>query len=164
MNDFILAAENELASIGLAKMQLEMKEIQLRLLISLYKADPTYVPPMRSQFAPSLEPKKINRPINKDREHALSLAAEAIKGRRAPTRTAEIYEIIEPLGAKIGGAEPKSNLSAMLHHSPLFRSHGRRGWTLAEENIVLEGDDDGDDEGTALDFSEPTTEDDDSIA
>ena len=154
MNEFILAAENELISIGLAKMQLEMKESQLRLLISLYKADSTYLPPVRSQFAPSIEPKRINRPINKEREHALTLAADAIKGRRTPTRTAEIYEIIEPLGVKIGGAEPKSNLSAMLHHSPLFRSHGRRGWTLAEENVVLEGDDESDDNGPALDFSE----------
>lgn len=141
MSDFIIAAQNELKTVQqeLAALPLFQKYERLRDLVALYsgKADANAEVP-RSRFDPVREPKKINRPPSKDREDTLALAVEAIRGRYAPTRTAEIYDIIAPQGAKIGGAEPKSNLSAMLHHSDLFRSHGRRGWTLAEHDDVLE--------------------------
>jgi hypothetical protein len=141
VSDFIIAAQNELKTVQqeLAALPLFQKYERLRDLVALYsgKADANAEVP-RSRFDPVREPKKINRPPSKDREDTLALAVEAIRGRYAPTRTAEIYDIIAPQGAKIGGAEPKSNLSAMLHHSDLFRSHGRRGWTLAEHDDVLE--------------------------
>lgn len=143
MSDFIVAAQNELKTVQqeLAALPLFQKYERLRDLVALYSGKPqasaeaSLAP---SRFDPVREPKKINRPPSKDREDTLALAAEAIRGRYSPTRTAEIYEIIAPLGAKIGGAEPKSNLSAMLHHSDLFRSHGRQGWTLAEYDDLLD--------------------------
>jgi len=79
---------------------------------------------------------KINRGANPDRDRALALAAEVLRGRSMPMKTAEIYDLILPMGAKIGGTEPKSNLSAMLHHSATFKSHGRKGWTLTSESDV----------------------------
>lgn len=88
-----------------------------------------------SRFERAAEPKRITRGVNPDRDEALRLAAEAIKGFRTPIKTAEIYDVISRQGAKIGGTEPKSNLSAMLHHSEVFRSHGRKGWTLAEYDV-----------------------------
>ncbi len=79
---------------------------------------------------------KINRGPNPERDRALALAAEVLKGQAMPMKTAEIFDRILPLGAKIGGTEPKSNLSAMLHHSATFKSHGRKGWTLSSGRDV----------------------------
>lgn len=143
VSDFIVAAQNELKTVQqeLAALPLFQKYERLRDLVALYSGKPeaaAEASPPPSRFDPVREPKKINRPQSKDREETLALAAEAIRGRYSPTRTAEIYDIIAPLGAKIGGTEPKSNLSAMLHHSDLFRSHGRQGWTLAEYDDLLE--------------------------
>lgn len=161
MADFVASVEEELQAVQreLAALPLFQKYERLRDLVSLYKGQQVAVASVgagatpsafansaafyssaaegapASRFARNGAPKKINRPINKDREQTLSFAEAALEGRSIPTKTSEIWEIIEPLGAKIGGAEPKSNLSAMLHHAPAFRSHGRKGWTLAKYNI-----------------------------
>jgi hypothetical protein len=51
-----------------------------------------------------------------------------------PVRTSFLYDLLpDDVRSKIGGKEPASNLSAMLSKSPWFKSHGRRGWTLADE-------------------------------
>lgn len=79
---------------------------------------------------------KISRAANPERDRTLGFAAKVLEGRTDPVKTAEIYELILPMGAKIGGTEPKSNLSAMLHHSETFKSHGRAGWTLAKYSLA----------------------------
>lgn len=79
---------------------------------------------------------KITRAANPERDRALGFAAKVLEGRIDPVKTAEIYDLILPMGAKIGGTEPKSNLSAMLHHSETFKSHGRAGWTLAKHSLA----------------------------
>lgn len=76
---------------------------------------------------------KVQRKIDPDRLKVIEHAANAIRGREEPTKTSEIFEELAPeVRALIRGEEPKSNLSAMLFHSPIFRSHGRSGWTLDE--------------------------------
>lgn len=77
-----------------------------------------------------------SRRTNPDRERALAAAAEYIKGRPYPTKTSEILEHLEKLGIPVAGSVPLSNLSAMLHHSPLFHTHGRKGWTPANSGDV----------------------------
>ncbi len=47
-----------------------------------------------------------------------------------PVKTADLYDVLVASGHRIGGNEPKSNLSAMLFNSGRFVSNGRRGWTL----------------------------------
>ncbi|WP_426010948.1 hypothetical protein [Caulobacter sp. DWR2-3-1b2] len=102
----------------------------------------------------------VLRRSNPDRERALNAAAEYIAERTLPTRTAEILTHLGELGIPVAGTVPLSNLSAMLHHSPLFQTHGRSGWTRAidnaEENASLmeagasaasENDDDEEDYG-----------------
>jgi len=75
---------------------------------------------------------KINRPVDPDRVKVLEHARNLIRGRAAPTKTAEIYDNLpEDIRSGIRGEAPKSNLSAMLHNSSAFISHGRAGWTLA---------------------------------
>ena len=80
------------------------------------------------------------RRANPDRERALAEAADYIKNRSVPTKTSEILEYLELIDVPVAGTVPLSNLSAMLHHSPMFDSHGRKGWTLAGERNVDHSD------------------------
>ena len=50
-----------------------------------------------------------------------------------PLRTAIIYQHLEEEGYQVPGQEPRNTLSARLSNSPMFKSHGRAGWTLADE-------------------------------
>lgn len=89
---------------------------------------------------------KVNRPMNPDRLRVIEQAANLIRGRARPTKTADIYDMMDDeVRGLIRGNDPKANLSAMLHHSPAFISHSRAGWTLADEEP----------EGTAPDTSSP---------
>jgi len=135
--DFIAVARAELAAVEneLAALPLFQKYERLRDLVTLYSGE-SDAPP--SRFLRTTEPKRINRAPRPERDRALALAAEAISGRYTPTKTSEIYDIILKQGAQIGGRSPIGNLSAMLHHSPLFRSHGRQGWTLSELDDMVD--------------------------
>lgn len=96
----------------------------------------------RSVIAPSRGVGKIARRVDPDRVKVLEHAANAIRGKVSPTKTAEIFELIpDEVRALIRGSEPKSNLSAMLFHSPSFISHGRQGWVLRREAVTEERED-----------------------
>lgn len=143
MSDFIAAAQTELAAVEaeLAASPLFQKYERLRELVALYSdgeaASGNSSKPATS-FARVTEPKRINRAPSPERDRAIELAAEAIRGRYTPTKTSEIFDVIVQQGAQIAGKSPKGNLSAMLYHSPLFRSHGRQGWTLAEHDDMID--------------------------
>jgi hypothetical protein len=82
-------------------------------------------------IAPSRGVGKLRRKVDPDRLKVQEQAANLIRGKTEPTRTSAIYDALPPeVRGLIKGNEPKSNLSAMLFHSPLFVSHGRAGWTL----------------------------------
>jgi hypothetical protein len=72
----------------------------------------------------------VGRRMAPDRVQALLMAKEFLTGKVNPTKTVEIFDHLQARGAAIGGNDPRNNLSAMLYHSPDFRSHGRAGWTL----------------------------------
>lgn len=74
---------------------------------------------------------KIRRAIDPNRVAILEAAADVIDLMGGPMKTSDVYDALGPIREKIGGTEPKSNLSAMMHHSPLFVSHGRGGWSLS---------------------------------
>jgi len=101
-----------------------LKELQ-----ALYEGQMEKVPVAVVQSKHSAK-RPAARRINPDREKALSAAAEFIRGRSEPIKTSEILSYFDVIGIPVAGTVPLSNLSAMLHHSPLFHSHGRRGWTL----------------------------------
>lgn len=76
---------------------------------------------------------KVVRRIKPERIRVLEQAANVIRGRAKPTKTADIFDALaDEDRALIKGDNPQGNLSAMLHHSPAFVSHGRVGWTLAQ--------------------------------
>lgn len=57
--------------------------------------------------------------------------------RPLPVRTSVIYKHLQKIGVPVPGTSPQNNLSAMLSNDPDFKSNGRNGWTLAEnENPV----------------------------
>lgn len=148
MSDFETAAEEELRAVyeELTAYPLFQKWERLTELVVLYRGQPTSG---ESRFARSAPPKRLKRQSNPEKDKALRLAEEALKGLRTPVKTAEIYDIIVPQGAVIGGTSPKGNLSAMLWKSEKFRSHGRDGWTLEEYGI-------GDDDARALEGRDPS--------
>ncbi len=122
----------------------------IRKLLELYDSQSSA--PDSSLFAPTkavvLEPSGAghmrnklrgnSRRISPDRERALEAAAEYIKDRIHPTRTSEILDHLTDLEIPVAGNVPLSNLSAMMFHSPIFTSHGRKGWTLTRNDDVLE--------------------------
>ena len=51
-----------------------------------------------------------------------------------PVKTGDIYDLLpEHVTALIGGTNPRSNLSALIHNSKRFVSHQRNGWTLPSD-------------------------------
>jgi hypothetical protein len=80
--------------------------------------------------ARAAEPRLSGRRRSPERQQALDAARELLRGKTAPTRTADISAHLEARGITIGGTDPVNNLSAMLSHVADFRSHGRDGWTL----------------------------------
>lgn len=58
---------------------------------------------------------------------------KGILGRPIPTHTQAILDYVQQQpGVEIIGKNRRNSLSALLSHSPRFRSHGRYGWTLTE--------------------------------
>lgn len=81
--------------------------------------------------------RSITRVPSEARAKAMELAELFLRNRSAPTPTRDILEHILANGGEIGGQEPVSNLSAMLSNSDKFQSHGRIGWTLAQEHEAI---------------------------
>ncbi len=62
----------------------------------------------------------------------LFLRTRPVVDRHYPCRTRWILEHLTALGIEVPGTNPINNLSAMLSNAPGFIAHGKRGWTLAE--------------------------------
>ena len=57
-----------------------------------------------------------------------------LRGQSGPVPTVRILEHLKEVGIALGGSQPRNSLSVMLSRSRLFKAHGRRGWTLAEDD------------------------------
>lgn len=101
---------------------------KLRDVLEAYGMDALSGRPATPQVAGS----KQSRHTSPDREKALALAKDLVKGRSIPTPTREIVKHAAEHGLTIPGKDPVSNMSAMLSNSPIFQSHGRSGWTLVD--------------------------------
>jgi hypothetical protein len=105
------------------------------LLSALHKADnnllSNIVREQNGHYAPPTTDARSGRKPSPERIQALLIAKETIRGKSEPTKTADIFAKIKEAGVWIGGTDPQNNLSAMLHNSDDFKSHGRAGWTLA---------------------------------
>lgn len=88
------------------------------------------------------------------RQKVLEDAANILRGRTEPTKTADLFDDLVTLGHEIGGDDPKNNLSAMLSKSPLFRPHKRAGWTLVENSSAVSEDEIDNDHEAPLPLSE----------
>ncbi len=73
---------------------------------------------------------RSGRQPSPERLKAIEHARKYLSGCVGPVKTITILNRLQEEGVIVGGSSPVSNLSAMLHHSPAFQSHGRRGWTL----------------------------------
>ena len=63
---------------------------------------------------------------------AIEAALAFLREQTGPVSTVCILDHLNNVGIVLGGHQPRNSLSVMLSRSPLFKAHGRRGWTLAE--------------------------------
>lgn len=86
----------------------------------------------RAPYVP--RPKNPNgpKPFEVVKAKVLDTVSDVLRANPAhPMKTAAIFDRLPPeIAALIPGAEPKSNLSAMMHNSKRFKSYGREGWML----------------------------------
>jgi hypothetical protein len=64
---------------------------------------------------------------------ATEAAIAFLREQEGPVPTVRILEHLKEVGIALGGSQPRNSLSVMLSRSQLFKAHGRRGWTLAED-------------------------------
>jgi hypothetical protein len=99
------------------------------------------------------------RRASPEREKAIEMARNYLKGSVGPVKTVTILDRIVQQGAVVGGTSPVSNLSAMMYHHPAFVSHGRKGWTLKEQQAENEKPaDDVPGEDASAGLSDPSNE------
>lgn len=55
-----------------------------------------------------------------------------------PVKTRAIVEFLQGLGVEITGQEPVNAVGALLYRSADIRSHGKAGWTVADESTANE--------------------------
>lgn len=128
MTAFPAALRAEIASVE-AALQSDPRFARLMALqaaLSIYDAAPA---PQRKRLGgtPPIRQKSEGRELVE--EHTI----EYLTGRTKPTPVREIYGMLTDRGVRIGGAQPTSNLSAILSKHPGIVSHGRKGWTLRKE-------------------------------
>ena len=122
MADGILEAVNtEIAALEaeLSKDLRFQKLEHLRALRDLYTAD---------------DPNDIAKPVNKGEQNKAMLEArDFIASQEGPVPTTDVLDYLRAKNFRIGGADPRNNLSAMLSNTGWFEANGRKGWTIKEE-------------------------------
>ena len=134
-----IALEKELAAA-------ERTVAKLRKLLALYRDDdeqPDWIEHTVKRTVVAERRDPPGRARSPERQAVLQSSEQVLEERRGmsvtgsvlPMRTGDIYRELLAKGVKVPGTNPANNLSAMLSASPVFLSHGRRGWTLtAYEN------------------------------
>lgn len=82
----------------------------------------------RPYAAPAV--RKSRADPNSLRQRVIAAVEEFLAGKTTPTPVADIYDHVVGLGLKIGGRDPRSNLSATLWKAGPFKAQGRAGWVL----------------------------------
>lgn len=85
-----------------------------------------------SQGATRVERKAPKASADPAREKLFEEVTNYLSKKTEPTKTADIFTYLDMFDIHIGGNEPKSNLSAILHNSKRYKSYGRQGWMLPE--------------------------------
>ena len=107
----------------------------LKALVENYRAEQAATVELRPN--PVRPPPSLATPpgprIGSMKQRAIDAAALFLAGRdnTLPTATGTIFEHLRRAGVRIGGKDPKNNLSAILSSSGRFKANGRSGWTLA---------------------------------
>lgn len=133
--DLINAVNGEIATLetDLRRDPRYRKLEQLKALRALYTGEQAQAPapnhPRRT--ARQVNPIPRRRSGSPERQAILEKARAFLTGRNTLVPTMDIFEAISQ-EMVIPGKVPRNNLSAMLSNSDWFVSHGRSGWTLAE--------------------------------
>lgn len=89
--------------------------------------------------AEAIGPRSTGRSRSPERQAVIDATVEflrtrpvGIAGTVPPYTTSWIFKHLTDTGVTVPGTNPQNNLSAMLSNAREFVSHGRAGWTLAE--------------------------------
>jgi hypothetical protein len=140
---FVQALDSEIAQLkaelGRDPRYLKLRELERVRKLYTDEAAPAQV--SSNGFAPSHKGTS-GRTQSPQTKQALDAAERILRDRPTgmfppvPMPIAHLLRRIEHAGIEITGQNPRNTLSAMLSNSPRFRSHGRIGWTLAEDRTV----------------------------
>lgn len=109
---------------------------KLRKMLADYRGLPNE--PATRRASPALRPDEreaapSRRARSPERQAVIDAAATFLRGKPYPIPTRTVFEALQATGVYIPGNNPQNNLSAMLSNArDIFKSHGREGWTLAE--------------------------------
>jgi hypothetical protein len=131
---FVSALKAEIAQLeaALAADPIWVKLQELQRVLRLYEDRETAQVPTPV----SLDQERKRRTTSPVRQAALEKVRLLLNLVDTPVPTATLYTALKEQGIELGGENPKNNLSALLHHSDDFVSHGRAGWTLRENDLV----------------------------
>ena len=79
---------------------------------------------------------KPGRKISPERSKAIKATTEILTQMPGPIKSAELFDMITKMGIKIGGKDPLNNFSALLYGRDEFKSHGREGWALKQNEAA----------------------------
>ncbi len=141
MSDFVGALAAEIASLESA-LEKDVRYVRLR---ELRRVCILYEDAASSVSPPSITPvedgasnseasrqRASMRQLSPNRERALAAAKEYVAKASRVVPTRELLEYIISEGIEVGGANQLNNLSAIISTSGIFRSHGRKGWTIKD--------------------------------
>ncbi|MGW9330481.1 hypothetical protein [Bosea sp. NPDC055594] len=140
--DFVAAMRAEIAGLEASlraspdPRAIKLHELQKMLALYEGRQAPEATAIQIAAIEPDRSPKPSNRRTSPERQQALAAAREILREQSLPMKTAEIFKLVEARGIKLGGNDPQNNLSALLHNSDEFLSHGRLGWTVKRKPTV----------------------------
>jgi len=141
------ALEQEIAELqaALAATPQGQKLARLVEVLNLYRGLANFLSSTPASGAPFFEPgqpaparmtlgsSKTGRGRSPERQAILDgAAAFLMEWGNTPQSTGAILRHLDSCGIQVPGKNPSNNLSAMLSNSPVFKSNGRAGWTVAE--------------------------------
>ncbi|MDO9222352.1 MAG: hypothetical protein Q7U20_01410 [Caulobacter sp.] len=105
-------------------------------------ATPPFTTPARTAEAPVRAPagqveQGDRRSIKNFTEYGrevIATAMDCLIGQTAPVKTRELVDAIGRRGVEIRGENPINALGALLKRSADITSHGKRGWTLTDQD------------------------------
>jgi hypothetical protein len=140
MPSFVEALDAEIAQLR-SELDGDPRFIKLRELENvrkLYPASQVFGRPVDRQTF-SQNPSTGGRKASEQTQKIMDLCADSLRAAFGqPVPTVKLLDLLVANDIAVPGKDPRNSLSAILSHSPRFRSRGRAGWVLAVAKVPEE--------------------------